>query len=244
MVSTPGILWKPWLAAGREAVAALETLADRPRPWTSMALLALAALAAWFVYVPVHELLHAFGCLAAGGTVEELQLQPLYGGRLLARLFPFVHAGGPYAGRLSRFDTGGSDLVYLATDAAPYVLTVFGGFWLLDRARRRGNALLLGPAVVLVTAPLVSLPGDYYEMGSLVVSRVLESAFGATAAAGLRHDDVLALVAEFPQRFPEDRVAWSVAVLVSGLTGYLLACLTLWASQAWSRRLARRGPAP
>ena len=96
------------------------------RPLDLLAL-ALGLAAGWFVYVPVHELLHAAGCATTGGTVTRLEIAPLYGGALLARIFPFVVPGGDYAGRLSGFDTRGNDLVYLATDLAPFVLTLLPG---------------------------------------------------------------------------------------------------------------------
>src|ERR1051325_6446569 len=78
-------------------------------------------LAGWWVYVPIHELLHAAGCLAAGGAVSRLEIDTIYGGALLARVFPWVVAGSDYAGRLSGFDTRGSDAIYLVTDLLPFV---------------------------------------------------------------------------------------------------------------------------
>ena len=49
----------------------------RPR---DLAWLALGLAAGWWLYVPVHELLHALACLAAGGEVTRLEIDPLYGG--------------------------------------------------------------------------------------------------------------------------------------------------------------------
>ncbi|HEX2162712.1 MAG TPA: hypothetical protein VHM02_02065 [Thermoanaerobaculia bacterium] len=126
----------------------------------------------WWLYVPVHELLHAAGCLLAGGEVHRLEIDPLYGGALLARVFPFVAAGGQYAGRLSGFDTGGSDWVYLATDLAPFVLTLFPGVWLLRLAGRRRAAFLFAAAAPFALAPFLSLGGDAYEIGALVVTEM------------------------------------------------------------------------
>ena len=60
-----------------------------------------------------------------------------------------VVVGGDHAGRLSGFDTGGSDLVYLAADCAPYLLTVLVGVPLLVLAGRRRRPLLLGVGAVL-----------------------------------------------------------------------------------------------
>src|SRR6185503_6461946 len=109
-------------------------------------LAAVSALAAWWIYVPLHELAHAWGCLLAGGAVTRLEIGEIYGAAWLARLFPYVTAGSEYAGRLSGFDTRGSDLVYLATCALPFVLTVFVGVPLLravPRAHGRWRAVAL-----------------------------------------------------------------------------------------------------
>ena len=126
----------------------------------------------WWIYVPVHELLHAAGCLAAGGGVERLEIDPLYGAALLSRLFPFVHAGGDYAGRLSGFDTGGSDLVYLATDLAPFALALLPGLWAVRVAVRRGLPFWFGAALPAAFSPWLSLSGDAYEIGSLAVTNL------------------------------------------------------------------------
>jgi hypothetical protein len=129
-----------------------------------------ALVAAWFVYVPVHELLHAYGCILGGGRVWRLEIAPLYGGALLERVFPFVTAGGEYAGRLAGFDTGDSTLVHLLTTGLPFVLTVFPGVWLLRWGARRGSGIAYGAALVPATAPFVSVTGDAYEIGSLLVT--------------------------------------------------------------------------
>src|SRR5258708_7146966 len=105
--------WRRW---GRRSPAAAAAAAGRRPPAAGGAALAWAGaglLAGGWVYVPAHELLHAAACRLAGGEVRRLEIAPLYGGTALARLLPFVAAGGDYAGRLSGFDTRGSDLVYL-----------------------------------------------------------------------------------------------------------------------------------
>lgn len=138
----------------------------------ALLLLALGVVVSWFVYVPVHELLHALGCVATGGSVSELEIDAKYGGALLARVLPFVTPASDYGGRLSGFDTHGSDLVYLATDLAPYLLSLWPGVWALRRAARRGRPFWFGATLPLALAPFVSLTGDAYEIGSLLVTRV------------------------------------------------------------------------
>jgi len=135
----------------------------------SLLLVLAGLLAGWWFYVPAHELLHAFGCWAAGGRVSRLEIDPIYGARWLSHLFPFVRPGGEYAGRLSGFDTHGSDWVYWLTDLAPFALALFPGFWWLRRAARGGRSFAFGAALPMAFAPLLSLTGDAYEMGSLTV---------------------------------------------------------------------------
>ena len=182
----------------------------------------LGLLSGWWIYVPLHELLHVAGCVLAGGSIERLELSPLYGGWLLAKVFPFIDPGGDYAGRLSGFDTGGSDLVYLVTDLAPFVLTL-PGIWLLLRASQRGQSWAYGASLPFALAPFLSLTGDAYEIGSIVITRIPPW----TGALSLRADDVF-------------RVPLSADPLV--LSGFAGAALlgTVWAFATYQlcRRLA------
>lgn len=156
-----------------------------------LARVAAGLVVGWWVYVPLHELLHAFGCIASGGTVSRLEIGHLYGGALFARLFPFVTAGSEYAGRLSGFDTGGSDAVYLVTDLGPYLLTVFPGVFCLRRAGGRGKGLAFGFWLPFALAPFISLTGDAYEIGSILVTRLAPWA----GFEALRGDDVFRVAA-------------------------------------------------
>jgi hypothetical protein len=209
-------LTRPW----RDLIGGLDALLRGERPHRRLALVAGGALAGWWLYVPAHELLHAAACLLAGGSVSRLEIAPEYGGHLLARIVPFVVAGGQYAGRLAGFDTGGSDWRYLATDFGPFVLTLFPGVWLLRRSARRERPIAWGLALPLALAPLLSLTGDAYEIGSIVVTnlppwsedallrgddalRVLRAAIGPRSIAGF----VLAAVLG---------AAWSLATYALG----------------------------
>jgi hypothetical protein len=140
----------------------------------NIAVIVVIFVISWWIYVPVHELFHAFGCISGGGTVTELEISPKYGGEILQKILPFVSSGSDYAGQLTGFDTRGSDLIYLLTDFFPYLLTVFIGVPLLRSASRStplGASIRLGIALPIAFAPFISFSGDYYEMGSIIVSR-------------------------------------------------------------------------
>jgi hypothetical protein len=174
---------------------------------------AAGLLTGWWVYVPVHELLHAAACRAAGGEVRRLEIAPLYGGAMLARLLPFVTPGGDYAGRLAGFDSRGSDLVYLATDLGPYLLTVFPGVWWLRRAARTARAFAFGAALPVALAPFLSLAGDAYEIGSIAITRL--PPWSAPAARQLLRGDDLELrlqaIAAATAANPENAAATLIA---------------------------------
>ena len=170
-------------------------------------------LAGWWIYVPLHELLHACGCLAAGGAVSRLEIDAIYGGALLARVFPWVVAGSEYAGRLSGFDTRGSDAVYLATDLLPFVLTL-PGVWALRRAARARRPGLFGAAAPFALAPLLSLTGDAYEIGSILVTRLPP---WTSAAALLRGDDVSLVFARVAAAAPPSWGGFALAIAVGAL---------------------------
>jgi hypothetical protein len=199
--------------------------------------LALAGLAAgWWLYVPIHELLHAVGCLIAGGSVTRLEVAPLYGGALLERIFPFVVAGGDYAGRLSGFDTRGNDLIYLATDLAPFALTLFPGVWWLRKAGTAGRPVLFGLSLPFALAPFLSLPGDAYEIGSILVTRL---PVWVERQSVLRGDDLFQQI-ERLAALPD--APWGGLVLAA-LVGIVWAVLTCAAGGMMARALGQ-APVP
>jgi hypothetical protein len=164
------------------------------------ALLVVAAcVAGWWIYVPIHELMHAWGCLLGGGSVTQLDIAAGYGGSLLQRVFPYVHVGSEYAGQLSGFDTRDNDAIYALTVFFPYVLTVFLGVpGVVYVARRRhpglGALLLLGMALPAAWAPIMSLAGDFYELGSILVSAAARTGLHVEGTAAWRSDDLFKLV--------------------------------------------------
>jgi hypothetical protein len=199
-------------------------------------LAALGLMAGWWIYVPSHELLHAAACEAAGGGVTRLEIDRLYGGALLARAFPFVVPASEYAGRLSGFDTRGSDLIYLATDLGPFLLTLFPGVWALRRAARARQAALFGAALPFALAPFLSLSGDAYEIGSILVTRLPPWAAPAMREL-LRGDDLGKKIGELAG---VPGAPWGGALLAI-LLGVAWAFLTYGLGNAVARALGQ-GP--
>ena len=164
-------------------------------------------VACWFIYVPIHELLHVAGCVITGGSVSELQIAAKYGAALLAKVFPFVVTGGDYAGRLTGFDTKGSDFIYFATDFLPFVLSILVGVPLVKYCTYKGNRAVFGIAMVVGFAPIYNLPGDYYEMGSTLTTRfitIVARGGGPPMYAGIRSDDIFRLIEELTSNGTEE----------------------------------------
>lgn len=214
----------------------LETVVDEAGGLGLVRMLA-GLLVGYAVYVPLHELAHAFACLATGGTVTRLEVQPIFGGALLAQVFPWVVPGGEYAGRLAGFDTHGSDWVYLATDLGPFLLTLLPGVWWLRRAGRRGAAFLFGAATPWALAPFLSLTGDAYEIGSILTTWAPP---WSGMPALLRGDDLLKKAPEVAAA--GDTVAW-LGLGLATLLGALWAFGT-YALGGWIARRLGEGALP
>lgn len=172
----------------------------------------------WWIYVPVHELLHAGGCIVTGGTVMQLNIAPHYGGSLLAKIFPFIQTGEEYAGRLVGFETHGSDLSYLFTVFAPYLLTLLFGAMLLRSSFSRRYPLLFGASLIIAFAPFISVTGDYYEMASILITRVLGFLFPSSPWEAFRSDDVFRLV----QIIAKDPAAFNIHDFFSKMRAILI----------------------
>jgi hypothetical protein len=225
----------------RDAIRGLDRCLDAGV--RGLALAALGLFAGWWLYVPLHELLHAAACRAAGGQVSRLEIEAVYGGGLLAHVFPFVVPASDYAGRLSGFDTRGSDLIYLATDLGPFLLTLFPGVWALRRAAVARQPLLFGVSLPFALAPFLSLTGDAYEIGSILVTRL--PPWAAPAVRGmLRGDDLGKRISAFAGM--ASGAPWGGAALAVAI-GVLWAFLTYGLGSAVARRLgqpALASPAP
>lgn len=238
-----------------DVLASLERLVTVRNPSASMIAALVAMFVTWFAYVGVHELLHAAGCKLAGGEVTKLEISSRYGGSLYAKKFPFVVTGSEYAGRLSGFDTHGSDLIYMSTVFGPFVLTVLFGVALVKLCTRRRRPVLFGVAVVVGLAPFYNLQGDYFEMGSILVTRALSVLTGQPAGPPLfeklRSDDIFKLLDSYVRR-PEEldlhgvakRLAAAGVIFLSFVVDVLLAFGTYWLGHQVSRLYVRSHSAP
>lgn len=229
-----------------DLLAALGAALPDP-PWAGLVAALGGFAAAWWVYVPVHELLHAFGCIVTGGSVTRLEIDARYGAALLQRLFPFVAVGSEYAGQLTGFDTRGNDLIYLATDFTPFLLTILIGVPLLlaaARTTRRGvrSSFLLGVALPVALAPFTNLAGDYYEMGSILLSRAALPLVPGLDLGRWRSDDLLKTANEllFQGAF---RVTDLVGLTCGALLGAVLAWTTYGLGRTFAGWLGRTRPA-
>jgi hypothetical protein len=227
-------------------VAALDRLTVAWR-WSRLAVLVGAAVLSWWIYVPLHELAHAWGCQLGGGTVSQLDIGAVYGAAFLHEVFPFVHVGSDYAGQLRGFDTHGRDTTYLLTDFLPFVGTILVGVPLLRAAGRSGwrptaQAALFGAALPIAFAPFVSLTGDYYEMGSILVSRAATHLDSGVDVARWRSDDLFKLVATLFGSGGTGTPGDAIVLIVSFGVGAVLVVLTYALGAAWSDAV-RRGDA-
>ena len=126
--------------------------------------------------------------MLTGGRVTELQVAPPFGGAILARLLPFVRAGGSYAGRLSAFEPTG-DLAYLVTVMLPHLILAPLGALACRAAARWGHPFGWGLGFAAAAQPLASMFGDCYEAASIPLTAAARRV-GALWALRLRGDDV------------------------------------------------------
>jgi hypothetical protein len=205
----------------------------------NLAAIILSFVFSWWIYVPVHELFHALGCIIGGGQVSRLEISTMYGADFLKGFFHFIEPGSEYAGRLSGFDTHGSDLTYLLTDFFPYTLTIFLGVPLL-KSVSSGNSLPLmksvkfGISMPVAYAPFISITGDFYEMGSIIVSRVAASLMPSVSPERWRSDDFFKLIEQLFSHGNAQWIADSIVVLASFFLGIVLIFTVYWAGTVWT----------
>jgi len=205
--------------------------------YSTLLVLIVSFIISWWVYVPIHELGHAFGCILGGGSVSKLEISPMYGAAFLKEIFPFISVGSEYAGQLTGFDTKGSDLIYLLTDFFPFLLTIFIGVPLLRSAagsKPLSAAIKLGFGLPIAFAPFISFSGDYYEMGSITVSSIANFISSTSQFTIWRSDDIFKLAGEIffsgnPYGFVD-----IIGVFLSFVLGIILIYGTYMLGVLWS----------
>lgn len=219
-------------APGRSFLRLYETILNQKSVPPPLLQLALGLAIGWWLYVPIHELLHAAGCYLGGGTVSELEIKTIYGGGFLKTIFPFVTSGGAYAGRLTGFDTRGSDLCYLLTVFFPFILTL-PTLMLMEKSCRLKSAFFFGFLLPAFMAPIISLTGDFLELGGIFLYQVWPGATPATRL--LISDDLFRLFGEI-SRNQNGLQATSgnyIFVFFSLAIGTFLAWFTLSLAEIW-----------
>jgi len=215
-------LLAPWPAVHRLlklSLAGLDQLLVTGR-WKALLAMLLGLIISWHVYVPLHELLHVFACWLTGGTVEALAVKPRYGAFLFERLFPFVIEDSAYAGQLRSFHVPHM-WAYLFVDLLPYIPSLFG-LALLQRAAARKRPWAFSACAILTFAPLMGIPGDYYEAASLLVRRAAQLFDAAPMPGQLVSDDVFRLLTQ--QLHAGEWTAFSILLVGTsmGLAVYLV----------------------
>jgi hypothetical protein len=159
--------------------------------------------------------LHVAGCVLTGGSVSQLQIQPFFGGTLLARMLPWIVPSGDYAGRLSGFVPAG-DLSYLATVLLPHLLLAPLGALVCRAAAWRDLPALWGAGLAAAGQPVASLLGDFYEAASIPLTAAAHG-LGAAWAKALRGDDVALVWIEVAKIGGAAPIALFVAACVGGI---------------------------
>src|SRR5262249_26207835 len=101
------------------------------------------------------------------------------------------------------------------------------------------QAVLFGAALPIAFAPFISLTGDYYEMGSILVTRLAAACGGDFDLTRWRGDDLPKLAGE---RAAVGGTAFdALGITAAFVVGCALAWLTYAAGAVWSDTLARIG---
>lgn len=245
--SLAGHIFIGWPDVWKDILSIQKSLESKKSPIGQYAVILLLIVVLWFIYIPIHELLHAWGCIVTGGTVSELIIGKEYGAAYLQRIFPFVKPEtSQYAGRLTGFIPNG-DLSYFFTVFAPYLLSLFPGVLLIRLAITQNRLLLLAPGFLTGFIPFANLTGDYFEMGGILSTRLIDAlSLGNLSSSipqflSLRSDDLFRLISEI-QASPSDYGFGSPGLAFASVMTILVSMiLSIWlagATYAWGRWIA------
>ncbi|MCZ7650942.1 MAG: hypothetical protein M5U13_07205 [Thermoanaerobaculia bacterium] len=129
------------------------------------------------------------------------------------------------------------------TDLSPFLLTLWPGLWAVRRAARAARGFGFGFFLPWGLAPLVSLPGDAYEIGSLL-ARQLPPWRAAPARDLLLSDDVVARVRELAALPDAPWGGFALAALLGALWAFGTVALASWTAARLGEPPLQRLPPP
>ncbi len=232
-----------WKDAYRDVQESIDTLTGKTMKNTALILFLAALVVTWFIYVPIHELLHVAGCVGTGGVVDTLILGREYGADFLKNVFPFIEPQtSRYAGRLTGFEPS-NDAGYFVTVLAPFLLTPIPGLMALRLFIRKKNTIYLAMGIIIGLAPFWNLTGDYFEMGTIVSTLAVNLVTAGNAAVSipafweLRSDDIFRLFGEIGSA-PGDYGMGSMAAGFLTIAVILLGFILAVAFAGWTYRIS------
>ena len=202
---------------------ALNTLLDDGSNF-KLFILFSAFLASWWLYVPIHELMHVAGCIIMGGEVNELAIDPMYGGKLLSNIFPFVVSESDYAGQLTDFTTP-NKYAYFIVDMFPYLLSL-PAVLLIKLATKHRHIWLFSLGFLLMFVPLTQMFGDFYEATSLGVGELMSMINPELNPQLIVSDDMFKLLASLNENSTTSSLVY-FCVILSFILGIVLAWLVI-----------------
>ena len=189
-----------------------------------LVILLLVFFVSFWIYVPIHELMHAFATFLVGGEVRELAIDATYGGVFFAKIFPFVVSESEYAGQLTDFTTP-NKFAYFIVDMFPYLLSL-PGVLLIRLAAKYKRLWLFSLGFLLMLVPITQIFGDFYEAASLGAGELMAMVNPSLNPQSILSDDMFKLVKSLYTNQGTNILAY-VFVALSFILGLILAWLVI-----------------
>ena len=189
-----------------------------------LVILLLVFFVSFWIYVPIHELMHAFATFLVGGEVRELAIDATYGGVFFAKIFPFVVSESEYAGQLTDFTTP-NKFAYFIVDMFPYLLSL-PGVLLIRLAAKYKRLWLFSLGFLLMLVPLTQIFGDFYEAASLSMGEIMSLLNPSLDPNLIVSDDMFKLLSTIDESSKGNLLIY-ISIALSLLLGLILAWLTI-----------------
>ena len=186
--------------------------------------LLLVFFISFWVYVPIHELMHAFATILVGGEVKELAIDATYGGVFFAKIFPFVVSESDYAGQLTDFTTR-NKFAYFIVDMFPYLLSL-PGVLLIRLAAKYKRLWLFSIGFLLMLVPMTQIFGDFYEVASLGMGEIMSLLNPSLNPDLIVSDDMFKLISSTNENSNKNFLIY-ISIGFSFILGLILAWLTI-----------------